>query len=52
MSKPTVDSFFMGRAFAEGLYEQLENLLTNTMSELGKFDAQQRENLRQFTQLP
>ncbi len=50
MSKPTVDSFFMGRAFAEGLYEQLENLLTNTMSELGKFDAQQRENLRQFTQ--
>lgn len=40
----------MGRALAEGLYEQLESLLTNTMSELGKFDAQQRENLRQFTQ--
>jgi len=40
----------MGRALAEGLYEQLENLFTNTMSELGKFDAQQRENLRQFTQ--
>jgi light-regulated signal transduction histidine kinase (bacteriophytochrome) len=50
MSKSTVDSFFMGRALAEGLYEQLENLFTNTMSELGKFDAQQRENLRQFTQ--
>ena len=40
----------MGRALAEGLYEQLENLFTNTMSELGKFDAEQRENLRQFTQ--
>ncbi len=50
MSKSTVDSFFMGRALAEGLYEQLENLFTNTMSELGKFDAEQRENLRQFTQ--
>ncbi|MGB3534512.1 MAG: DUF6825 family protein [Microcoleaceae cyanobacterium] len=50
MSKPTVDSFFMGRALAEGLYEQLENLLTGAMSELGKFDAEQRENLRQFTQ--
>ncbi|MGB3403414.1 MAG: DUF6825 family protein [Microcoleaceae cyanobacterium] len=50
MSKPTVDSFLMGRALAEGLYEQLENLFSKTMSELGKFDAEQRENLRQFTQ--
>ena len=50
MSKPTVDSFFMGRALAEGLYEQIENFFSQTLSEIGKFDAQQREGLRQFTQ--
>ncbi|EAW33715.1 DUF6825 family protein [Lyngbya sp. PCC 8106] len=50
MSKPTVNAFFVGRAVAEGLYEQLENLFTNALSELGKFDAEQRENLRQFTE--
>jgi hypothetical protein len=49
MSKPSVDAFFVGRAVAEGLYEQLENILTNALSELGKFDAEQRERLRQFT---
>ncbi|SKB13517.1 conserved hypothetical protein [Planktothrix sp. PCC 11201] len=50
MSKPTVNSFFVGRALAEGLYEQLGNSLTNALSELGKFEAEQKENLRQFTQ--
>ncbi|WP_413167178.1 DUF6825 family protein [Capilliphycus salinus ALCB114379] len=50
MSKPAVDAFFVGRAVAEGLYEQLENLFTNALSELGKFDAEQRERLRQFTE--
>jgi polyhydroxyalkanoate synthesis regulator phasin len=50
MSKPAVNSFFVGRALAEGLYEQLGNSLTNALSELGKFDAEQKEHLRSFTQ--
>lgn len=48
MSKPPVHAFFVGRAVAEALYEQLETALTHTLSQLGKFDAEQRENLRQF----
>ncbi|MGC1248991.1 MAG: DUF6825 family protein [Spirulinaceae cyanobacterium] len=49
MSNPVIHAFFLGRAFAEVLGEQLEDTLTNALSELGKFDAEQRENLRQFT---
>ena len=48
MSKPPIHAFFLGRAIAEGIYEQLENDITNTLSGLGKFDAEQRENLRNF----
>ena len=48
MSKPPIHAFFLGRAIAEGIYEQLENSITNTLSSLGKFDAEQRENLRSF----
>ncbi len=50
MSKNVVHAFFVGRALAETLYEKLEDSLTNALSELGKFDAEQREVLRQFTQ--
>lgn len=50
MSNPLVHAFFVGRAFAEALGEQLENAVTDTLSELGKFDAEQRERLRQFTE--
>jgi polyhydroxyalkanoate synthesis regulator phasin len=50
MSNPLVHAFFVGRAVAELLNEQLENALTDALSELGKFDAEQRERLRQFTQ--
>ncbi|MEG4322460.1 MULTISPECIES: DUF6825 family protein [unclassified Microcoleus] len=49
MSKPPVHAFFVGRAVAEALYEQLESAATNAFSELGKFDAEQRQRLRQFT---
>ncbi|WP_199250290.1 DUF6825 family protein [[Phormidium] sp. ETS-05] len=45
---PIVKSFFIGRALAEMLGEQVEKALTNALSEFGKFDAEQRENLRQF----
>lgn len=50
MSNPLVHAFFVGRAFAEALGEQLENAVTDSLSELGKFDAEQRERLRQFTE--
>ena len=49
MSSP-FDAFFVGRALAEAVYEQTELALTDTLSELGKFDAEQRERLRQFTE--
>lgn len=50
MSKSPLHAFYLGRAIAEGVYEQLENFITNTLSGLGKFDAEQRENLRHFTE--
>ena len=50
MSNPVIEAFFFGRALAEVLSEKLEDAFTNALSELGKFDAEQRENLRQFTE--
>jgi polyhydroxyalkanoate synthesis regulator phasin len=50
MTTPLVHAFFVGRALADALYEQLESTLTDALSELGKFDAEQRERLRQFTE--
>ncbi|GAB4527847.1 MAG: hypothetical protein Tsb0014_08830 [Pleurocapsa sp.] len=47
-NNPVTNAFFFGRALAEVLSEKLEEAFTNTMSELGKFDAEQREYLRQF----
>ena len=43
-------AFYVGRAFAEALMGQVEQLATQTLSQVGKFDAEQRENLRQFTE--
>ena len=50
MNNSVVHAFFTGRALAQALTEQLEDALTNALSELGKFDAEQRDHLRQFTQ--
>jgi phage shock protein A len=50
MSNPLVRAFFIGRAVADALYEQAEHAMTDALSELGKFDAEQRERLRQFTE--
>lgn len=50
MSNPLIHAFFVGRAAAEVLGEKLEIALTDALSELGKFDAEAREQLRQFTQ--
>lgn len=48
MSNPVIQAFFLGRALAEVLNEKIEDTLTNALSELGKFDAEQRERLHQF----
>lgn len=50
MSNSVINAFFFGRALAEVLNEKVEDALTNALSELGKFDAEQREKLHQFTE--
>lgn len=50
MTNPLVNAFFLGRATAEILSEELEHGLTDVLSTVSKFDAEQRERLRQFTQ--
>lgn len=50
MNNSVIHAFFVGRALAQALNEQLEYALTNALSELGKFDAEQRERLRQLTE--
>jgi molecular chaperone GrpE (heat shock protein) len=50
MSNPVVEAFFFGKAFAEVLTEKLEESFTNSLSELGKLDAETREKLRQFAE--
>ncbi|MCC5669894.1 hypothetical protein LC653_40350 [Nostoc sp. CHAB 5784] len=49
MSNPLVQAFFVGRAVAEVVNDRLEVALTDALSDLGKFDAEAREQLRQFT---
>lgn len=49
MSNPLLQAFFVGRAAAEILTERLEFAITDALSELGKWDAETREQLRQFT---
>lgn len=50
MSDPLVRAFFVGRALAEALGEQLAYTLTDAISALGKFDAEQRERWRDFAE--
>ncbi len=49
MSSSLLHAFFVGRAIAETITEQVEARLTDAISTLGKFDAEQRERLRQLT---
>lgn len=49
-NNPVTNAFFFGRALAEVISERLEESFTNAMSDLGKFDAEQREYLRQFVE--
>jgi siroheme synthase (precorrin-2 oxidase/ferrochelatase) len=50
MNNPLVHAFFVGRALAEAIGEQIESAVTHTLSDLGRFDAEQRERLQQFTE--
>lgn len=50
MSNPVIEAFFYGRALAEVLAEKVESNLTNALSDLGKLDAELKENLRQFVE--
>ncbi len=49
MVNPLLHAFFIGRATAEVLNDRFEDALTDFLSALGKFDAEQREKLREFT---
>ncbi len=46
MSNPILHAFFVGRALADTLYDHAELAFTDALSELGKLDAELRENLR------
>jgi polyhydroxyalkanoate synthesis regulator phasin len=50
MSNPVLQSFFVGRALADSVREQVENTVASAIGELSKFDADQRVNLRNFTE--
>ena len=50
MSSPVLHAFYVGRALAEAINERAERLLTDGLSLVGKFDAEQREYFRQFTE--
>ncbi|QNP29480.1 DUF6825 family protein [Cylindrospermopsis curvispora] len=50
MRNNLVQAFFVGRALAEVINERLEVTLTDALSELGKFDAEMKEQLHQFTE--
>jgi polyhydroxyalkanoate synthesis regulator phasin len=50
MSNPFVQAFFVGRAVAEVINERLEVAVTDALSDLGQFDAEAREQMRQFTE--
>jgi polyhydroxyalkanoate synthesis regulator phasin len=50
MSNPVLQAFFVGRALADSVREQAENSFASALGELSKFDAEQRVNLRNFTE--
>ncbi len=45
-----LQAFFVGRALAAAVSERAEYWVSDGLAQLGKFDAQQRENLREFTE--
>ena len=45
-----LQAFFVGRALAAVVSDRAEHVVSEGLSKLGKFDAEQRENFRQFTE--
>ena len=45
-----LQAFFVGRALAAAVSERAGYVVSDGLSQLGKFDAEQREKLRQFTE--
>lgn len=50
MSNSLIQAFFVGRATAEVLLEKAEDAVTDLLSEVGKLEADWREQLREFTE--
>ncbi|PZO36518.1 MAG: hypothetical protein DCF19_21075 [Pseudanabaena frigida] len=50
MSKSPLDAFFIGRATAEAVIDRIEDTVSDVLSALGKFDAEQREQVRIFVE--
>jgi polyhydroxyalkanoate synthesis regulator phasin len=50
MNKSPLDAFFIGRATAEAVIDRIEETVHDTLSALGKFDAEQREQVRIFVE--
>jgi peptidoglycan hydrolase CwlO-like protein len=50
MSKTPLDAFFIGRATAEAVIDRVEHTITDALSALGKFDAEQKEQIRIFVE--
>jgi hypothetical protein len=47
-SNPLLKAFFLGQAVVELTAENAGKVATDILSELGKFDAEQRVNIQQF----
>ncbi len=48
MNTPLTRAFYLGRAAVELLSEGAERALTDALSDLGRFDAEQRLRIREF----
>ena len=49
-SNPLIQTLNLGKAFSKMLSEKLEESVTEILSEWGKFEAEQKEKIRQFSE--
>lgn len=47
-SREVLDAFFIGKALAETLLERAGGVFADTLGEIAKFDAERREEIREF----
>lgn len=50
MTNPLINAFFLGRATAEVLSEELEHGMTDLLGNIGRFNAEQRDRFQNLTQ--